>query len=62
MDEVKCKFTLQELAALRHLLNLALMAKGIEVAQTALLLDQKIVAAVSAYAARRAEPERREAG
>ncbi len=55
MDEIDCEFTLQELAALRQLLNLAVMAKGIEVAQAALLLDQKIVAAVSAQAGRRTE-------
>ena len=51
----RLQFTLQELAALRQLLNLAVMAKGIEVAQAALLLDQKIVAAVSAQTGRRTE-------
>ena len=53
MNEVSCRFTLQELAALRQLLNLALMAKGMDVAQAALALDQKIAEALNAFAAAR---------
>lgn len=49
MDEIDIKFSVQEVAVLRQLLNAAVMARGMEAAEAALVLDRKIVAAMNAY-------------
>jgi len=52
-EKVVVEFDPQEVVVLRNLLNVAVMARGMEVAEACLVLDRKLLAAGQAYEAAR---------